>query len=356
MYARRRFALPSVGPALENVGVIVVLGRRGADLRPVDRAAPHGAPVGELVLLGAGLHGRRRAERRRSSGGEPRRCGVPLFPTWGWRDETLRAGAAPDPALGGLRGAAGGPDAARSCCWRAGSSGGAVALQVALQLLRAAGRPDRHPDRAGAAARALRAWSTRARPRCSARPLARGLASALFLAAPAAVGYVLLAASDRATWWPPDRWVRPAGRAMISGSLAALALGLVGQTVCFVSHPGVLRARGHRSPRCGAWSRRRCGCLVLCGGAVVLWDATALVQRGRRGVRRRHARRRSAAARAVSRGSSRGPAGLAGRGRRCASAPGGGDGAAGAASCRWRCRTRGRAGAATAAGAGRSAA
>ena len=77
--------------------------------------------------------------------------------------------------------------------------------------------------------------------------LSRGLASVVFLAAPAAVGYVLMAA--------PVAWVVAAGRmgtasghTMISGSLAALAVGLVGQALCFVATQGSYSRGDTRTP------------------------------------------------------------------------------------------------------------
>jgi putative peptidoglycan lipid II flippase len=64
---------------------------------------------------------------------------------------------------------------------------------------------------------------------------------------------------------------------MIAGSLAALALGLVGQTVCFVSTQASY-ARGDTVTPLWCMVAQALGCLVLCGGAVVLWDAASLVR------------------------------------------------------------------------------
>ena len=50
----------------------------------------------------------------------------------------------------------------------------------------------------------------------------------------------------------------------------------MGQTVCFVSTQASY-ARGDTVTPLWCMVAQALGCLVLCGGAVVMWDATALV-------------------------------------------------------------------------------
>jgi putative peptidoglycan lipid II flippase len=272
MYARRRFALPSLGPTLENVGVIVVLVVVALTYGEAT-GAPHGAPVGELVLLGAGSTAAVALNAGLQWWGA-HRCGVALFPTWGWRDEALRV------VLRRTR------HSVVSAALLAAQTllilllasrvvGGAVALQVAFNFYVLPIALIATPI-----GLALLPELSHLVPAGQVAPftetLARGLASALFLAAPAAVGYVLLA-RPIADVVAAGQMGTPTGRAMISGSLAALALGLVGQTVCFVSTQAAY-ARGDTVTPLWCMVAQAIGCLVLCGGAVVLWDAASLVR------------------------------------------------------------------------------
>jgi putative peptidoglycan lipid II flippase len=271
MYSRRRFALPSVGPALENLGVIVVLGIVALTYGQ-SSAGSHGAPVGELVLLGAGSTAAVALNAGLQWWGA-RRCGVSLFPTWGWRDETLRV------VLRRTR------HSVISAALLAAQTllilllasrvvGGAVALQVAFNFYVLPVAIIATPIGL-ALLPELSALVHAGQAALFSETLARGLASALFLAAPAAVAYVLLA-QPIADVVAAGQMGTPDGRAMISGSLAALALGLVGQTVCFVSTQASY-ARGDTVTPLWCMVVQALGCLVLCGGAVVLFDATALV-------------------------------------------------------------------------------
>lgn len=272
MYARRRFVLPALGPTLENVGVILVLGLVAASYGQ-DSGADQGSPVAELVLLGAGSSVAVGLNASLQWWGA-RRCGVTLSPTWGWRDDVVR---------GVLRRAR---HSVLSAAMLAAQTllilllasrvvGGAVALQVAFNFYVLPVAIVATPI--GLAllpelSRLVHLGDTVA----FTETFARGLASALFLAAPAAVGYVLLARpiADVAA---AGQMATPIGRAMIAGALAALAIGLVGQTVCFVSTQAAY-ARGDSRTPLWCMGAQALLCLVLCGGAVVLWDGADLVR------------------------------------------------------------------------------
>lgn len=270
MYAHRRFALPSIGPTLENIGVIVVLVVVALGYGSRDDMS-HGAPVGELVLLGAGSTGAVALNAGLQWWGAKRR-GVRLLPGGGWRDPTVRLllrRATHSVVAAALLAA----QTLLILLLASRVTGGAVALQVALNfyvlpvaLIATPIGLALLPELSGLghASRAI-----------FDETLGRGLASAMFLAAPAAAGYLLMA-GPVARVVSAGRMSTPAGHAMVAGSLAALSVGLLGQTVCFISTQASYARGDTRTPL--VWMAvQSVLCLLLCGLAVVLWDGPALV-------------------------------------------------------------------------------
>ena len=270
MYAHRRFALPSVGPALENIGVITVLLAVAAGFGSTGHART--APVGELVLLGAGSTAAVALNAALQWVGA-RRCGVRLFPTWGWRDETVRLilhRTQHSVVAAALLAA----QTLLILLLASRVTGGAVALQVALNFYVLPVALIATPIGL-ALLPELSALAHAGRRRQFDEMLARGLASVVFLAAPAAVGYVLMAAPV-ARVVAAGRMGTATGHLMIAGSLAALAVGLVGQSLCFVATQGSY-SRGNTRTPLGCMAVQALLCLLLCGGAVVIWDGPPLV-------------------------------------------------------------------------------
>jgi putative peptidoglycan lipid II flippase len=271
MYTHRRFAIPSVGPTVENLGVILVLGAAGLAFGRSDATGT--APLAELVLLGVGSTLAVGLNAGMQCWGAAR-CGVRLVPTWGWRDEEVRAV---------LRRAY---HALVSAALLAGQTllvlllasrvaGGAVALQVAFSFYVLPVALIGTPIGLALLPELSRLVNT-GRTRQYAEALARGLASATFLAAPASVGYLLLA-GPVADVVAVGQMRSYDGRLMISASLAALSVGLVGQVACFVTTQASYARRDSRTPL-RAMVVQALVCLVLCGGAVVIWDGPALVK------------------------------------------------------------------------------
>ena len=93
-----------------------------------------------------------------------------------------------------------------------------------------------------------------------------GLGPALFLAVPAAVGYLLLAGPVAHVVLAREM-SSEAGFLMLSGSLAALSLGLVGQTCFFVATQAAY-ARGDTRTLV-SMAIQAAVCLALCTGAVL---------------------------------------------------------------------------------------
>src|SRR5438093_12125916 len=87
MNARRRFALAAAAPALENIGILAVLGTAAAVYGTGTGLA--GVTTGELLLLGLGTTGAVAAHAA-APGWGARRAGVLLVPRAGWRDPQVR--------------------------------------------------------------------------------------------------------------------------------------------------------------------------------------------------------------------------------------------------------------------------
>lgn len=246
MYAQRRYLLAAAAPALENLAVIAVLVLAGAIYADPGggSVATGGVPTGAVLLIGGGstlavvLH----------AGIQwwgAHRCGVTLVPRAGWRDPDVRRvvrRAVRSMAQAGLL-------AAQILLLLAVAgqvAGGTVALQMSLNFY--------HLPLALAAAPvglALLPRLSRLIEQEQATAFAdaylRAVGLALFLVIPAAVGYVVLAV-PLANTVAAGQMSSAAGVAMITGSLSALALGLVGETVFVISTQAAYARGDARTP------------------------------------------------------------------------------------------------------------
>lgn len=241
MYARRRYLLAAAAPALENLGVIAVLVLAGFLFGD---PANGSVPTAAVLLIGGGstlavvMH----------AGVQwwgARRCGVTLMPRAGWRDPDVRQvvrRAVSSMAQAGLLAA----QILLLLAMAGQVAGGTVAMQMSLSFY--------HLPLAIAAAPvglALLPRLSRMTGEGEARDFAdayqRAVGLALFLVVPAALGYLVLAiplanvvaAGDMST---------AAGVAMVAGSLSALALGLVGETLFVISTQAAYARSDARSP------------------------------------------------------------------------------------------------------------
>lgn len=241
MYARRRYLLAAAAPALENLGVIAVLLLAGflyAD--PADGPVP----TGLVLLIGGGstlavvLH----------AGVQwwgARRCGVTLVPRAGWRDPDVREvvrRAVWAMAQAGLLAA----QILLLLALAGQVAGGTVAMQMSLSFY--------HLPLAIAAAPvglALLPRLSRMTGEGEASDFAdayqRAVGLALFLVVPAALGYLVLAV-PLANVVAAGQMSTAAGVAMVAGSLSALALGLVGETLFVISTQAAYARSDARSP------------------------------------------------------------------------------------------------------------
>lgn len=224
-----RFALPAAAPVLENLGVIAtVLVSAAVFGAGIDVGA---ASTGQVLLLGFGST----AAVALHAGAQwwgARRAGITLVPRWGWRDPEVRRLvrlAVPSVGYTGL-------NAARQFGVLIVSNavpGGVIAFQLALNFFNL-------PVALGAKPCAVALLPRLARSHQDgdeagfAQEFGRGVRLASFLTVPAAVAYVVLA-------WPLARafsfgeMATPVGVSLVAISLGAVAVGMIGDGVFWVS-------------------------------------------------------------------------------------------------------------------------
>jgi len=253
MYAHRRYALAAAAPVVENAGIITVLILAGVIYGKGQELGAHS--TGEVLLLGLGSTTAVGAHATLQWWGA-RRAGVLLRPRAGWRDPevivTVRR------ALRSL--AQAGLLAVQILALLLVSNrvaGGTVATQMALNFyylpIALAATP---------VALALLPRLSRLHQGDAADEFAgtftQGLGLAWFIAIPAATGFVVLAEPIGHT----------IGFVLISGGLAALSVGLVGETTFYVTTQAAY-ARGDTRTPLVSMAIQAVVCLTLCAVAAV---------------------------------------------------------------------------------------
>ncbi len=229
-YAHRRYTLAAAAPAVENIGVIAVLGAV-AVIYGVDHADAGSVPTGELLLLGLGSTAAVAVHAAVQWWGA-RRFGVSIRPRNGLRDPEVRAvigRASRSLVQSGLLAA----QVLIVLVVASRVAGGTVAMQISFNFF--------HLPLALAAAPValallprLARLEDRNQQSAFAGAFVRAVALALFLVTPAAFGFIVL--SDAfAQSIAAGQMGSSAGVGMVAGSLAALAIGLVGETFFVVS-------------------------------------------------------------------------------------------------------------------------
>ena len=224
MNAHRRFALAAAAPALENIGMIVVLCiaavvyGTGATLGSVS--------TGELLLLGLGTTGAVALHASVQWWGA-RRTGATLIPRWGWHDPEVRAVVYRGlPSLAQASLLALQMLALLSVANRI--PGGVVAFQMALNFYYLAIALGATPVALSLAPRLAR-MRERGEEKLFTDTLLRGFALAFFVTIPAAVAYLTLARPlARAVSF--GQMSSAVGVSLVAISLRALALAVIGQT------------------------------------------------------------------------------------------------------------------------------
>jgi putative peptidoglycan lipid II flippase len=271
LYAHRRFVLAALAPVIENVGVITVLGlvalRYGA-ASDDDTTVP----LAELVLLGLGSTGAVALHAAVQWWGA-HRCGVVVRPRRGWREPEVRA--ALRRALHAVTQA--GMLATQTLVLLLVASrvpGGAVAFQIALNFYSLPIALIATPVGLALLPRLARLDQAGADGEFS-DTFRRGLMLGLFVAAPAAAGYVALAV-PLAHLVGVGQMSTSSGYEMVARALTALAVGLLGQTVFFITTQASYARNDTRTPL-RSMALQCVVCIGLCAAAVAVADGGTLL-------------------------------------------------------------------------------
>jgi murein biosynthesis integral membrane protein MurJ len=229
MYAKGRFALAAAAPAVENVGTVAVLALVPL-LYPGIGTLEH-TPTSALLLLGLGTTAAVGAHAALQWFGA-RRAGIRLRPRPGWRDGEVRPiirRAVPSLIQAGLT--------ALQLLVLLGLAnrvaGGVVAFQLATNFFFLPIALGATPVALSLAPRLARMTGRGAGP-AFRDTFVRGLGFALFVAVPAAAGYLAIAVPlARAVSY--GGFSTDAGVALIAASVAALAIGIIGQAAFLVA-------------------------------------------------------------------------------------------------------------------------
>jgi len=242
MNAKGRFALAAAAPALENVGTVAVLAL-AAVLYPRVGGLEH-APTGALLLLGLGTTGAVAAHAAAQWWGA-RRVGVRLRLLPGWRDPEARrvlARALPSLAQAALAAV----QLLVLLVLANRVAGGVVAFQLAMNFYFLPVALAATPVALSLAPRLSRMTATADEP-VFRDTFVRGLTFALFVAVPAAAGYLAIAPSiARAIAY--GGFGTDAGTALIGAALGTLGLGVLGETTFLVATYACYARKDTRTP------------------------------------------------------------------------------------------------------------
>jgi len=271
MNAHRRFALAAAAPAMENVGIIVVLALTAA-LMGQAPARLGAVPDGELLLLGLGTTGAVAAHAALQWWGA-RRAGVTLRPSAGWREpEVLAVIRRALPSLGQA-----GVLALQMVVLLAAANhvrGGVVAFQMALSFIYLAIAIGVTPMAVSALPWLSRLF-VREQPGEFRDMFTRSLSLCLFVAVPAAVGSMLLA-PQLSRVVAVGRMGTTAGVAAITACLLALATSILGTAVFQICSYSSYARKDTRAPLVGAVVQVLV-CLAGTGLSLALLDGLSLL-------------------------------------------------------------------------------
>lgn len=241
--AHRRFALASLAPAVENLGVVAVLAAAWVVYGPAGGSAV-ATPVGQVLLLGLGST-LAVAVHAALQWWAARGCGVTVRPRAGWRDAEVLAvvrRAVRSVAQAGLLAL----QMVVVLLVAGRVAGGTVALQIVFNFYYLPIALVATPVALALIPRLSRLHQ-RGDSQMFRETYVDGIRLALFLALPAAVGYVLVA-EPVAHAIAVGALDSVSGIGLVAGSLAAMAAGVVGQTLFLVSMQVAYARQDTRTP------------------------------------------------------------------------------------------------------------
>ncbi|MEP7177946.1 MAG: lipid II flippase MurJ [Pseudonocardiales bacterium] len=273
MNAARRFALAAAAPALENLGTIAVLAACAIIFGTGTRV--EAVPTGELLLLGLGTTGAVALHASAQWWGA-KRAGIRLVPRAGWRDPEVRVvvrRALPSMAQAGLVAL----QVLTLLVLANRVAGGVVAFQIAMNFYFLA-------VALGATPVALSLLPRLARMHVDGDSdgfrdtLVHGYALGLFIAIPAALGYLGLAVPvARAISF--GRMGSANGVMLVAGALAALSVAVVAQTTFMIATYASYARKDTRSPLI-SMTLQALTCLSMASVALTVHGTAVLIVLG----------------------------------------------------------------------------
>jgi putative peptidoglycan lipid II flippase len=273
MNAHRRFALAAAAPAVENVGMIAVLLATGLFFGTDPRLGS--VPPAQMLLLGLGSTGAVGLHAALQWWGA-RRVGVVLRPRPGWRDPEVRTivrRALPSLAQAGLLAL----QVLAMLVVANRVAGGIVAFQMALNFYYLPVALVATPVALSLLPRLSRLHAE-GDEQAFSDTLRRGYGLAMFLTIPAAAGFLILA-SPLASVVAVGSMAANGGAVLIATALAALAVGLIGQTTFMLASYAAYSRTDTRSPLLSV-AIQAVICLGLLGCAVFVHGVAVLAVAG----------------------------------------------------------------------------
>ena len=255
--AHRRFALAAVAPAVENVGMMAVLLTTWLAYGSV--AAQSSQPTGVVVLLGLGSTTAVAANAALAWAGA-RTSDVTVRPRAGWRDPEVRD-VVRRAVLSVLQAALLALQMLVLLLLAGRAAGGTVALQMVFNFYALPIELVATPVGLALIPRLSRLHREQRGDGSFRETYREGLQLALFLAVPAAVGYMLLA-GPIAHAIAVGAMASDAGLGMMTGALLFIAPGIVGQTAFYISLQAAYARQDTRTPL-NAMALQTAVCLAL---------------------------------------------------------------------------------------------
>ena len=258
MNARRRFTLAAAAPAMENLGIIAVLGATAMLFG--DRTTIDSVTTPELLLLGLGTTVAVALHAAVQWWGA-RHAGVTLRPRVGWRDPEVRAlvrRAVPSIAQAGLMAV----QVLALLTLANRVAGGVVAFQIALNFYTLAIALCATPVSLALLPR-LASLDLRGDLAGFRDALVRGFALGMFVAVPATVGLVVLA-EPIARAVSVGRMGSDGGVALVAAGIVPLAFAVLAQTAFSIASYAAFARKDTTSPLIAMAVQAMC-CLGLAG-------------------------------------------------------------------------------------------
>jgi putative peptidoglycan lipid II flippase len=274
MNAHGRFALAAAAPALENLGIVVTLAvsallfGTGASLESV--------PSSQLLILGLGTTAAVGAHATAQWWGA-HRLGFRLAPRAGWRDPDLRALIRRAVASFGYSGLESFRTFAALIVANS-LAGGVVAFQLALNFMYLAVAVGSQPISVAMLPQLSRLYHRRL-PEAFRAELVRAVSLMFFLTVPAVVVFIVLSA-PLARAVSVGEMAAGNGETLVAASIAAVALGVLGQSIFLACTQAAYARLDAHTPLKGMTTKAATSLLLMVPAALATHGVGTLIVLG----------------------------------------------------------------------------